>query len=85
MIALDNRGKRKRHYKHYENKDEMQHQEIETPEWLVDELLSYLETEDFTKKVLDPCVGPGAFAKRFLKSDLTIMDIQEKHIKEFIL
>ena len=84
MIPLDTRGKRKRHYKHYENKDEMKHQEIETPEWLVDELLSYLDEEDFTKKVLDPCVGPGTFAKRFLNSDLTIIDIQEKHIKNFI-
>jgi hypothetical protein len=85
MIALDNRGKRQRHYKHYENKDEMEHQEIVTPEWLVDELLSYLEPNDFTSKVLDPCVGPGAFAKRFPDSDLTIMDIQERHIKDFTL
>jgi len=83
MIADDSRGKRVRQYKHYENKDEKEHQEIVTPPQLVEELLNYLDPEDFKGKVLDPCVGPGAFAKMFPDSDLTIIDIQETHISNF--
>ncbi len=80
MIAEDTRGKRTRKYESYENKDQMEHQEIVTPQWLVDELLSYVEAEG---KTLDPCVGPGAFAKSVDAKDLTIMDIQECHLTNY--
>ena len=83
MIANDTRGSRTRHYNQYDNINQKEHQEIVTPDDLVIELLSYLDEDDFTGTVLDPCVGPGAFAKHFPNADLTIIDIQEEHIKNF--
>ncbi len=83
MIAHDTRGKRTRKYESYENKDQMEHQEIVTPQWLVDELLGYVEADDTDGKTLDPCVGPGVFAKSVDVNDLTIMDIQECHLTDY--
>ena len=84
IVALDSRGKRKRNYDQYENKDQLHHQEIVTPSWLVDELLEHIEVK---KNVLDPCVGPGIFVDRLLETStpetITVMDIQETHTERF--
>jgi hypothetical protein len=63
----------------------MHHQEIVTPKWLVQELFEYINTD--AKTVLDPCVGPGVFVDELFDltspDKITVMDIQEIHIKNF--
>ncbi len=81
-VTQDSRGKRVRKYDKYNNKEQQKNQEIVTPDWLVDELYEYINFDTFTK-ALDPCVGPGAMALPLLETNLTVMDIQETHIKEF--
>ena len=79
------------HKEQYRDQDAQDNQEVVTPKELVDHIYSFLDEEDFRgKDILDPCVGPGALieplmenAKELQWKSLTIMDIQELHIKNF--
>jgi len=81
-VTQDKRGKRKRSYTNYTNKEQQKNQEIVTPDWLLEELYQYIDFDENTK-TLDPCVGPGAMAEPLKNTILTIMDIQKKHIDDF--
>ncbi len=81
----------KEHKEHYRDQDAQDNQEVVTPKELVDHIYSFLNEEDFRgKDILDPCVGPGALIEPIMENrekwhptSLTVMDIQELHIKNF--
>jgi hypothetical protein len=76
----------------YRDDDAKKHQEVVTPPELVKRIYSFLDSEKdfYGKDILDPCVGPGALVEPLLENahdwkwkSLTVMDIQELHIKGF--
>ena len=76
---------------HYRDQSAQKHQEVVTPPELIKHIYGFLNKEDFKDKdILDPCVGPGALVHPLIEkhqelgiTELTVMDIQEKHIKDF--
>ena len=73
---------------HYRNEEAQKHQEVVTPPELVQRIYSFLSEEDLSGDILDPCVGPGALIEPLLENpkfrSLTVIDIQEEHIRNFV-
>ena len=73
---------------HYRNEEAQKHQEVVTPPELVQRIYSFLSEEDLSGDILDPCVGPGALVEPLIENpkfrSLTVCDIQEEHIHNFV-
>ncbi len=81
------------HKPQYRDQEAQDNQEVVTPPGLVEHIYKKcleIDPDMFKGKVLDPAVGPGALVHPLIEkhqelgiTELTVMDIQEKHIKDF--